>query len=115
MPPIRSQNAQKLEQQEGRILLAIQAIQNKDIPSIRQAAAHFQVPNSTLAMRLSGRTPRANSRVNNHKLTETEEESLLNWILDLDLRGLAPRPETVREIADLLLKERGDNLPKTVG
>jgi hypothetical protein len=66
-------------------------------------------------MRLSGRTPRANSRVNNHKLTETEEESLLNWILDLDLRGLAPRPETVREIADLLLKERGDNPPKTVG
>ena len=37
MPPNRSKNKQDSIQQEGRIELAIQAIQNKDLPSIAAA------------------------------------------------------------------------------
>jgi hypothetical protein len=52
MPPKRSQNASKPAEQEGRILLAIKAIQNQEISSIREAASRFQVPRTTLQFRL---------------------------------------------------------------
>ena len=76
MPPIRSQSASKLEQQEGRLLLAIQALQNKDISSITLAARTFDVPRITLRDCLSGRSQRSTTCANLQKLTETEEESL---------------------------------------
>ena len=76
MPPIRSRSSQKSTEQEGRILLAIQALKNKEIPSIREAARRFNVPDTTLRRRLSGIESRANSRANLYKLTQIEEESL---------------------------------------
>jgi hypothetical protein len=48
MPPIRSQNRQKLTQQEGHILLAIQAIEKQEKLSIRKAARIYNIPFSTL-------------------------------------------------------------------
>ncbi|CRL30130.1 Helix-turn-helix, Psq [Penicillium camemberti] len=92
MPPIRSQSSSNLAEQEGRILLAIQAFKNQEISSIREVARRFNIPRSTLQDRLRGHQQRAISRANSHKLTETEEESLQKWILSMDLRGAAPRP-----------------------
>ena len=57
----------------------------------------------------------AEIRANSHKLTEIEENSLLNWILSIDLRGVAPRPTIVREIANLLLAARGSTPVPLVG
>ncbi|EED13708.1 pogo transposable element, putative [Talaromyces stipitatus ATCC 10500] len=51
---------------------------------------------------------RAETRANGHKLTQSEEESLVRWILDLDKRGLPPRHSLVREMADYLLSQRGN-------
>ena len=48
MPPLRSQSSSKLTEQEGRILLAIQAFKNKEIATIREVARRFEVPRSTL-------------------------------------------------------------------
>jgi hypothetical protein len=76
MPPIRSQSSRNLIEKEGRSLLAIQAIQNKEISAIREAARRFQVPESTLRTRLRGITFRAKTRANSYKLTQIEEESL---------------------------------------
>ncbi|KAI1831082.1 transcriptional regulator family: Helix-turn-helix and Centromere protein B, DNA-binding region [Penicillium roqueforti] len=115
MPPIRSQSSRNSTEQEGRILLAIQAIKKQEISAIREAARRFNVPESTLRSRLRGTTFRANSRANLHKLTEIEEESLQKWILSMDSRGAAPRPSMVREMADLLLKQRGTIPVLTVG
>ena len=84
MPPIRAGSSHDATQQEGRILLAIQAIKNKEISSIRKAADQFQVPRNTLTRRLRGTTNRAESRLNSHKLTEIEEELLQQRILSLD-------------------------------
>jgi hypothetical protein len=75
MPPIRPRSSRKLIKQEGRILLAIQAIKNQEISSIRETARHFNVPKSTLSTRLLGVQDCANSRANSHKLTEIEEGS----------------------------------------
>ena len=66
-------------------------------------ARRFNIPNSTLATRLHGIQNHAISRVSLQKLTQIEEESLEKWILSMDLRGAAPRPSIVREMADLLL------------
>ncbi|OQE41382.1 hypothetical protein PENCOP_c005G01271 [Penicillium coprophilum] len=115
MPPIRSQSSSNLAEQEGRILLAIQAFKNKEITTIREVARRFEVPRSTLQRRLAGNTFRPETRANNHKLTETEEESLEKWILSMDRRGGAPRPSMVREMANLLLEKRGTTPVISVG
>jgi len=115
MPPIRSQTSRNSIEQEGRILLAIQAIKNQEFSSIREAARVFNVTRSTLQNRILGRQNRAISRANSHKLTEIEEESLKKWILSIDARGAAPRPSTVREMANLLLESRGITPVLSVG
>ena len=74
MPP-KSQNS---VEKEGRLLLALSAIKKSQIPTVRQAARHFQVPEPTLRRRLHGITTRSEKRANNHKLTENEEQSLLH-------------------------------------
>ena len=112
MPPIRSQNSRKSTEQEGRIQFAIQAYQNKEILSIKEAARRFEVPYTTLQNRCKGKIFRPESRANNYKLTTNEEESLLQWILSMDTRGSAPRPSMVRDMANILLAERGS---QTVG
>ena len=115
MPPIRSQSSKNSIEQEGRILLAIQAFKNRDISSIALAASTFNVPRTTLRRRIHGIQNRATSRANCSKLTETEEQSLEKWILSMDLRGAAPRPSMVREMADLLLQKRGTTPVLSVG
>ena len=115
MPPIRSRSSKDSTEQEGRILLAIQAIKNQEINTIRQAARCFNVPFSSLRNRLTGLQNRSDSRANNHKLTETEEESLEKWILSMDRRGGPPRPSIVREMANLLLEKRGTTPVLSVG
>jgi hypothetical protein len=115
MAPKRPQSSRNLTEQEGRILLAIQAINNEEISAIRDAARCFNVSEPTLRRRLRGIQSRANSRANSHKLTEIEEETLRKWILSLDDRGAAPRPTTVRETANLLLEARGTTPVQTVG
>ena len=115
MPPIRTKTSRNSIEQEGRLLLAIQAIKKQEINSIREAVRHFNVPKSTLLRRLNNTPNRTESRANNHKLTEIEEESLQKWIISLDDRGAAPRPSTVRETANLLLAARGTTPVQTVG
>jgi hypothetical protein len=115
MPPIRTQSSRNLVEQEGRILLAIQAIKKQEITSIREASRYFEVPFSSLRNRLNGLTNRSETRANSHKLTEIEEETLLKWILSMDSRGSAPRPSTLREMANMLLASRGSTPVQTVG
>lgn len=90
MPPKARQISKKAEEQEGRLLLAISALKKQEISSIRKAAEVFNVSRSTLHDRLHGVTPRSETRANNHKMTQNEEESLVQWILSLDQRGAAP-------------------------
>jgi hypothetical protein len=106
MPPNRSQNRQKSIEQEGRILLAIQAIKKQEKLSIREAARIYEIPRATLQTRLNGVKNRVDTRANSHKLTKSEEETLENWIISLDIRGAALRPTTVRETANILLAAR---------
>jgi predicted HTH domain antitoxin len=53
MPPFRTQSSRNREEQEGRILLAIQAFKNQEITSLREIARFFNVPRTTLRYRIS--------------------------------------------------------------
>ena len=111
MPP----KPQNPENQEGRIQLAISSLKNSQIPSVRQAASIFQVPETTLRRRLHGTSTRSEKRANCHKLSQNEEESIVQWILSLDQRGAAPRPAHVQQMANILLANRGQASTITVG
>ena len=78
--------------QEGRLLLAIKAIELGQITSIRKAASLYNVPRSTLQTRFNGRRQLAIANRTKRKLTETEEYTLLQWILTMDKRGAPLRP-----------------------
>lgn len=97
----------EIQTQEARIILAIEAIRTSKKLSQRAAAKIYKVPRATLADRMAGRTYRSDSKANCYKLTDLEEESILQYILDLDSRGFAPRLASVEDMANLLLESRG--------
>nr|KMM67294.1 hypothetical protein CPAG_03629 [Coccidioides posadasii RMSCC 3488] len=103
MPPIRNKNARNSIEIEGRLELAISAFKNEEISSIREAACLFDVPRSTLAHQLKGRPAQVNLHTNSHKLTEPEENQLVQWILDLAKQGIPPGLAFVENMANHLL------------
>jgi hypothetical protein len=106
MPPRKSP---QLAQNEGRIALAIQAYQKGQFRSLKAATDAYDVPHSTVYDRIKGRATRHDIRPVRYKLTQSEESSLENWILSMDERGLSPRIDTIRQMANLLLQKR-DNI-----
>ncbi|CRL30644.1 DDE superfamily endonuclease, CENP-B-like [Penicillium camemberti] len=113
MPPKRSQKAQKSIEQEGRMLLAMKAIQNGRITTIAAAARSFDVPRTTLANRLKGTPNLYEARGTGYKFTQLEEESIQDWLISMDQRGAALTIAMLKDMANLLLKHRGDDTPKT--
>jgi hypothetical protein len=104
---------QRLQQtsREGRTLLASRALQEKRVTSQRQAASLYDAPRTTLRRRLRGTQPRSETASVNRKLLAVEEQSLVQWILDLDRRGFPPQVIDVRRMANALLAGRGQDPP----
>jgi hypothetical protein len=94
-------------QDEGRVELALQAYTSREFRSLRRAAAAFNVQHQRLSDRLHGITPRSHTRPGIQKLTATEEQTIVQYILNLDSRGFAPRLCEVADMADKLLGVRG--------
>ena len=115
MPPIRSESSQKSANQEGRILLALDDLKSGRIKSLRAAAKLYELLYATLSRRALGASSRVETGRHRRKVTKLEEDSLVEWILSLDSRGAAPRPSTIREMANILLATRGQSPPPTVG
>ena len=94
-------------QREGRIILAAQAYQSGQLRSLRSAADAFKVPHQRVSDRLRNITFRPNVRANRHKLTIAEEQTIVQYILNLDSRGFAPQLCEVADMADKILSVRG--------
>ena len=105
----------QIQTNEARIILAIEAIRSSRKISIRAAAKLYNIPHSTLAHRMAGRTPCNEIKANCHKLTEIEEEVIVQYILDLDSRGFAPRLANVEDIANHILESRGGSASGSSG
>jgi hypothetical protein len=101
-PPTQPQ----LASAEANIHLAISAINRNQIQSVRGSAQTFAVPRTTLRHRRAGMPARRDCQPNSKKLTQLEEEVIVNYILDLDTRGFAPTYAAVRDMADKLLAAR---------
>jgi hypothetical protein len=94
-------------QHEERVQLAFNALRSGQIQGIRKAADAFDVSKSTLHDRVKGGGTRQQAQVKNRKLLPTEEAALIRWIESLDDRGMSPTIGYIRQMADLLLRERG--------
>ena len=97
----------EIQTQEARIILAIKAIRTSKKLSRRSAAKIYKVPKSTLRLRMNGHTSLHERRPASHKLTNLEEEVILQHILDMDARGFAPRLASVEDMANYILESRG--------
>jgi hypothetical protein len=75
----------------------------------RSAIAIYKMPESILCDRIASRPPRAETRPNRTKLNEIEEDIIVRYIFRLDAQGFAPRLASVKDIANLLLRSRGQN------
>jgi len=86
--------------------LAINAYKHGQFTSFRAATSTYDVPRSTAQLRVKGIKPKRNSIAPNRRLTPVQEESLKQWILSSDRRGMPPQIETVRQMASILATQR---------
>ena len=91
---------------EGRIALAIQSLRLNRIRSLRAAAKAYDVPYSTLYQRYSGIHLQRETRLALCKLTQNEEDVLLEYILDLDIQGFPLQLAIIQDIANIILSSR---------
>ncbi|RYC79640.1 hypothetical protein BFJ63_vAg17476 [Fusarium oxysporum f. sp. narcissi] len=91
---------------EARILLALQALQKNRKLSTRQAATIYKVYYRTLQPRRNGMQARCDSIPNSRKLSDLEDQIIVQFALDLDSRGFPSRLRFVEEMANSLLADR---------
>jgi hypothetical protein len=58
---------------------------------------------------------RTEKRANCHRLTQIQEDSLVQWILSMDRRGAAPRPSQIQDMANILLTNTSLNQFQPIG
>ena len=92
---------------EARLLLAVKAYQENPKLGYRAIARSYRVAESTLRSRSKGILPRSEMQPPMQKLTKLEEEVILQRVLDLDARGLAPRVDGVTNMANFILESQG--------
>lgn len=101
--------------QENRMQMAISAYKNGKNKSKLKTTAIFGVSEATLRRRLKGGKSRAETRANGHKLAILEEEALVKKLLYADKRGFSIRPQFLRGMAQILLRERTQDPTAVLG
>ena len=91
---------------EARVILALEALQNDKNLSLRAAAKIYNVSRTTLAQRRDGRPTRREITPNSRKLTQSEEEAIVQYIIELIARAFPPRLRGVEDMANQLLRVR---------
>jgi hypothetical protein len=88
---------------ENRIQLAIVAMKRDPKLSIRDTASIYSVNRMTLARRLRGRVSKIESIPASRKLSNIEENAIIEHIKSLDSKGYPPRRSHVQNMANLLV------------
>lgn len=104
---IMSQPSQALlPKHEGRLQLALQAYQSGQYRSHQAVAPTYNVKRRILNERAHGVPFRLETRPNSQKLATTEEQTIVQYLLALDSRRVAPRLCEVAYMANKLLGVR---------
>lgn len=91
---------------ERQVFLALQALKNDPKLSVRKAGRIYKVSHTTLTRRQKGIYSQAETIVKTRKLTDQEEKTIVQRLLDLDSQGFPVRLNGVEDMANLLLRER---------
>ena len=91
---------------EARINLALQALQNNPKLTIRRAASIYIVNYRTLARRQHGILSTHDTLTKSRKLSNEDEQTIVQFFLNLDSREFPSRLSYVEEIANSLLANR---------
>ncbi|KAI8401972.1 hypothetical protein FOFC_17277 [Fusarium oxysporum] len=94
------------DNKESRIILALQALHKDPKLRPRRAAEIYNVHYRTLYRRQKGTQSRSDCIPKSRRLSNLEEQVIVEHILDLDSRGCPPRLRDVEEIANQLLADR---------
>ncbi|RYC80010.1 hypothetical protein BFJ63_vAg17110, partial [Fusarium oxysporum f. sp. narcissi] len=79
--------------------------------SQNEAAQKRGVPQWTISRRLSGQASR-NERIQAHqRISKSQEETLIRWVLRQESLGYAPSHSQLRACVEAILKQQGDNKP----
>ncbi|KAL2885554.1 hypothetical protein HOO65_070016 [Ceratocystis lukuohia] len=95
---------------EANINLALQALKKDPKLSPYRASEIYKVSYRTLQRRCNGTPSRRDTIPKSRRLSDLEEQIIVQFILDLDSRGFPPRLHGVEEMANRLLADR-DALP----
>jgi hypothetical protein len=96
-----------IQTQEARIILAIEAIRLSKKINRSNITKIYDILYSILTDRINSRTPIYEYRLGASKLTELEEEIIIQNILDIDTRGFVPRLAGIKDIANYILESQG--------
>ncbi|RYC77820.1 hypothetical protein BFJ63_vAg19305 [Fusarium oxysporum f. sp. narcissi] len=91
---------------EANIRLALRALQNNPKLTLRRAAKIYKVDPMKLWRRQQGILSRRDTTPKSRKLSDLEEQTIIQFIIDLDSRGFPPRLRGVEEMANRLLADR---------
>ena len=91
---------------ESKVLLAIEALQKDPNLSLRAAAKIYEVLRTTLARRRACQSARRDTRPNSMNLTKSEEEAIIQYVIELATRSFPHRLRGVEEMANYLLRVR---------
>ncbi len=86
--------------------MALQALQNDKNLSVRAAAKIYGVARKTLGRQHVGKPTRCDTTPKSKKLTKSEEEAIVQYIVELFTRAFPPRLCSVEDMANQLLRVR---------
>ena len=89
---------------EAKVILALEALENDPKLSLKAAARLYSVPYTTLHRRRASKPTRRDIPANSHNLTDLEEQTIVQYILELSARAFPPRLSSVEDIANQLLR-----------
>jgi len=90
---------------EARVILALEAVQNDKDLSLRAAARLYNIPYNTLRDRHAGKPARRDFPANSRNLTDLEEQTIVQYVIELSACAFPPRLCGVEDMANHLRRE----------
>jgi hypothetical protein len=85
---------------EARVLLALEALENDKKLSLRAVAKVYNVYYTTLSRQRASRPARRDITPNSRRLTDSEEEAIVQYIVELVTRSFPLRLRGIEDIAN---------------